>query len=95
MVGRWLATHPKLLILDEPTRGVDVGAKSDIHTLMCQFAAKGMAIIMISSELPEIMGMSDRILIYHEGKLNGEIMRKDILSGAVTQKEVLAKEFGQ
>ena len=95
VLAKWVMANPKVLILDEPTRGVDVGAKSDIHTLMCQFAAKGMAIIMISSELPEVMGMSDRILIYHEGKLNGEIMREEILSGAVTQKEILAKEFGQ
>ena len=95
VLAKWVMANPKVLILDEPTRGVDVGAKSDIHTLMCQFAAKGMAIIMISSELPEIMGMSDRILIYHEGKLNGEIMRDEIRSGAVTQKEILAKEFGQ
>lgn len=86
--------NPKVLILDEPTRGVDVGAKSDIHTLMCQFAAKGMAVIMISSELPEVMGMSDRILIYHEGRLNGEIRREEIAKGSVTQKEILAKEFG-
>jgi len=72
-----------------------VGAKSEIHALMCQFAAKGMAVIMISSELPEIMGMSDRILIYHEGKLNGEVLRADILSGVIDQKDILAKEFGQ
>ena len=60
----------RLLILDEPTRGVDVGAKSEIHALMSKFAAEGMAIIMVSSELPEVMGMSDRILIYHEGRIN-------------------------
>ena len=95
VLAKWVMANPKVLILDEPTRGVDVGAKSDIHSLMCRFAANGLAVIMISSELPEVMGMSDRILIYHEGKLNGEIMRKDILSGAVTQKEILAKEFGQ
>jgi ribose transport system ATP-binding protein/inositol transport system ATP-binding protein len=87
--------NPKVLILDEPTRGVDVGAKSEIHTLMCQFAAKGMAIILISSELPEVMGMSDRIIIFHEGKTNGEVLRQDILSGTVTQEVILAKEFGQ
>ena len=62
---------------------------------MCEFAAKGMAIIMISSELPEIMGMSDRLLIYHEGKLNGEVSRQEILSGAATQEVILTKEFGQ
>lgn len=95
MLAKWLMMNPKVLILDEPTRGVDVGAKSEIHTLMCQFAAKGMAIILISSELPEVMGMSDRIIIFHEGKTNGEVLRQDILSGTVTQEVILAKEFGQ
>ncbi len=94
VLAKWMMKTPKVLILDEPTRGVDVGAKSDIHTLMCKFAAKGMAVIMISSELPEIMGMSDRILIYHEGKLNGEIMRSEILDQSITQTEILDKEFG-
>ncbi len=94
VIAKWIMAGPKVLILDEPTRGVDVGAKSEIHTLMCQFAAKGMAIIMISSELPEVMGMSDRILVYHEGKLNGEVSREEVLSGAATQEVILAKEFG-
>ncbi|MCI8504775.1 MAG: sugar ABC transporter ATP-binding protein [Lachnospiraceae bacterium] len=94
VIAKWIMAGPKVLILDEPTRGVDVGAKSEIHTLMCQFAAKGMAVIMISSELPEVMGMSDRILIYHEGKLNGEVSREEVLSGAATQEVILAKEFG-
>ena len=94
VIAKWVMANPKVLILDEPTRGVDVGAKSEIHSLMCEFAAKGMAIIMISSELPEIMGMSDRLLIYHEGKLNGEVSREEILSGAATQEVILAKEFG-
>lgn len=94
VIAKWIMAGPKVLILDEPTRGVDVGAKSEIHTLMCQFAAKGMAVIMISSELPEVMGMSDRILVYHEGKLNGEVSREEVLSGAATQEVILAKEFG-
>lgn len=94
VIAKWAMANPKVLILDEPTRGVDVGAKSEIHTLMCQFAAQGMAIIMISSELPEVMGMSDRLLVYHEGKLNGEIDRKEIVSGAATQEVILSKEFG-
>jgi ribose transport system ATP-binding protein/inositol transport system ATP-binding protein len=94
VISKWIMANPKVLILDEPTRGVDVGAKSEIHSLMCSFAAKGMAIIMISSELPEAMGMSDRVLIFHEGKLNGEVSREDILSGAETQETILAKEFG-
>ena len=94
VIAKWAMANPKVLILDEPTRGVDVGAKSEIHTLMCEFAAKGMAIIMISSELPEIMGMSDRLLVYHEGKLNGEVSREEILNGSATQEVILAKEFG-
>ena len=72
VIAKWIMANPKVLILDEPTRGVDVGAKSEIHSLMGKFAKEGMAIIMISSELPEVMGMSDRIMIYHEGRLNGE-----------------------
>jgi ribose transport system ATP-binding protein/inositol transport system ATP-binding protein len=95
VLAKWIMAVPKVLILDEPTRGVDVGAKSEIHALMSKFAADGMAIIMISSELPEVMGMSDRVIIYHEGKINGEVVRKDILSGAVTQETILAKEFGE
>lgn len=95
VLSKWIMASPKFLILDEPTRGVDVGAKSEIHTLMSQFAAQGMAILMISSELPEMMGMADRIIIYHEGRQNGEFSRADILSGKVTQDDILAKEFGQ
>lgn len=95
VIAKWLMAGPSVLILDEPTRGVDVGAKAEIHALMSEFASHGMAVIMISSELPEIMGMSDRILIYHEGRLNGEVTRAEILSGEVDQEVILAKEFGQ
>lgn len=93
VLAKWLMAHPKVLILDEPTRGVDVGAKSEIHNLMGTFAAEGMAIVMISSELPEIMGISDRILIYREGRLNGEVSRQDVLAGRETQETILAREF--
>lgn len=95
VLAKWVMANPKVLILDEPTRGVDVGAKSDIHTLMCEFAAKGMAIIMISSELPEVMGMSDRIMVYHEGTISGEVSRAEIMSSNITQKELLEMAFGQ
>jgi ribose transport system ATP-binding protein/inositol transport system ATP-binding protein len=95
VLAKWTMAKPKVLILDEPTRGVDVGAKSEMHSLMCRFAADGMAVIMISSELPEVMGMSDRIIIFHEGRTNGEVLRKDILSGDVTQEVILSKEFGE
>ena len=95
VLAKWIMANPRVLILDEPTRGVDVGAKSDIHTLMCEFAAKGMAIIMISSELPEVMGMSDRILVYHEGTINGIVDRSEIMANNITQKELLEMAFAQ
>jgi inositol transport system ATP-binding protein len=65
------------MILDEPTRGIDVGAKAEIHRLMCEFARQGMAIIMISSELPEIIGMSDRVVVMREGYINGILPRQE------------------
>ena len=77
VLAKWLATKPKLLIMDEPTRGIDVGAKSEIHRLMSQLAGQGLAILMISSELPEIMGMSDRILVMREGTIVDEFDRAD------------------
>lgn len=77
VIAKWLLGDLKVLILDEPTRGVDVGAKSEIHRLMTQFAKQGLAIIMISSELPEILGMSDRVIVMHEGEVTGELSRKD------------------
>ncbi len=77
LVARWLMSEPEILILDEPTRGIDVGAKAEIHTLITNLAAKGKAIILVSSELPEILGMSDRIAVMREGKLTGIVERKD------------------
>ena len=77
------ANNPKLLILDEPTRGIDVGAKAEIHRLMSQLAAEGVAILMISSELPEVLGMSDRVLVMREGRLLAEFYRADATSEAV------------
>lgn len=68
---------PAILILDEPTRGIDVGAKKEIHALMSRMAQEGVAIIMISSELPEVLGMADRIYVMHEGRLKGQIKRED------------------
>ena len=87
--------NPKVLILDEPTRGVDVGAKAEIHTLVSQAAMEGMAVILVSSELPEIMGMSYRIIVYHEGRINGEVTREELLSETVTQENLLALAFGE
>jgi rhamnose transport system ATP-binding protein len=77
VIGKWLETSPRILIMDEPTRGIDVGAKSEIHALMARLAAEGMAILMISSELPEILGMSDRVLVMLGGRLAATIDRAD------------------
>lgn len=90
VIAKWLMSDPKVLILDEPTRGIDVGAKFEIYKIMCALAKKGIAIIMISSELPEVMGMSDRILVVSKGKITGEFSREDISSGKVTQKNLLS-----
>lgn len=85
LVGRWLLTDPDVLVVDEPTRGIDVGAKAEIHSLISQLAAEGKAIILISSEMPEVMGMSDRILVMHEGLMTGIIDRKDATSELVME----------
>lgn len=77
LIGRWLLTNPRILILDEPTRGIDVGAKAEIHALICGLARSGAAVILISSEMPEVIGMSDRIMVMHEGKATGILDRKD------------------
>lgn len=77
LVARWLLTNPDILIVDEPTRGIDVGAKAEIHTLITQLAGEGKAIIMISSELQEVFGMADRILVMHEGKVTGIVDRSE------------------
>ena len=85
VVSRVLNAEPDIIILDEPTRGIDVKTKADIHRLMSQLAAKGKAIIMISSELPEILGMSDRIIVLHEGRISGELTRKEADQSLIMQ----------
>ena len=77
VLAKWLATRPRILILDEPTRGIDVGTKAAVHALMSKLAAEGMAILMISSELPEVLGMSDRIIVMHEGHMTGHFTRAE------------------
>lgn len=77
VLAKWLFTEAKILIFDEPTRGIDVGAKSEIYKLMNELAAQGVAILMISSELPEVLGMSDRIYVMHEGRIAGELLRAE------------------
>ncbi len=88
-LARWLAAKPKVLILDEPTQGIDVGAKAEIHRLMGDMARQGLAIIMISSELPEVLGMSDRIAVMHAGRIVGTLERP-----AATQENVMALALG-
>ncbi len=77
IVARWMATKPKVLILDEPTKGIDVGAKSEFYHMICSFAKQGLGVILISSELPEIIGLSDRIIVMGNLEVKGEVMRKD------------------
>ena len=77
LVGRWLLRSPRILILDEPTRGIDVGAKADIHRLISTLATQGAAVVMISSEMPEILGMSDRVMVMREGRTAGMLDRRD------------------
>ena len=77
VLGKWLLTKPKVLFLDEPTRGIDVGAKQEIYAEINKLAAEGLAIVMVSSELPEVLGLSDRILVLHEGKLTGEFTKNE------------------
>jgi ribose transport system ATP-binding protein len=89
VIGKWLATKPQVLILDEPTRGVDIGAKKEIYDLMNKLASQGVAILMISSELPEILGMSDRILVMHEGRISGEFTR-----GEANQENIMVCATG-
>ena len=89
VVSKWLAGTPKVLILDEPTRGIDVGAKAEIHRLMSQLAQQGLGIVMISSELPEILGMSDRILVVRKNSIVGEYTRAE-----ATQEKIIATAMG-
>ncbi len=76
VLAKWLATEPRVLIVDEPTRGIDVGTKAEVHRLLSELAGRGVAVLMISSELPEVLGMADRVLVMHEGRLTGELSRE-------------------
>jgi ribose transport system ATP-binding protein len=96
VLAKWLSTQPKVLIMDEPTRGIDVGAKAEVHALMSSLAKEGMGILMISSEMPEIIGMSDRVIVMCDGRVTGEFTRdvmcqEDIMTCAT---KFLLKDFG-
>ena len=85
VLGKWLAMKPKILLLDEPTRGIDVGAKSEIYALMEELAESGVAILYVSSEMEEILGMADRALVMHEGRITGELTREELTEENVMQ----------
>jgi D-xylose transport system ATP-binding protein len=89
VLGKWLLTDPKILFLDEPTRGIDVGAKQEIYAQINNLAKAGLAIVLVSSELPEVLGLSDRIMVLHEGKLTGEFTKAES-----TPEKVMAAATG-
>lgn len=90
VIAKWLAAHPRIMVLDEPTRGIDVGAKVEIYRLINELTAKGIAVLLISSELPEVMGMSDRIIVMHEGRITGELAREDF-----SEEQIMAYAIGR
>ncbi len=90
LLAKWLATDSEVLILDEPTRGIDVGAKAEIYTIINNLAKEGLAIILISSEMPEVMNMSDRVVIMHEGRITGELAHQD----GISQEMILTYAMG-
>jgi rhamnose transport system ATP-binding protein len=90
VLSKWLNTRPRLLILDEPTRGIDVGAKAEVHQIIDELAQQGMAIIMISSDLPEVLAMSDRIIVMREGRQMALLNRSE-----ATQERVMTAAMGQ
>jgi rhamnose transport system ATP-binding protein len=97
VIAKWLATNPRLLIIDEPTRGIDVGTKAEVHRLLSELAGQGMAILMISSELPEVLGMADRVLVVCEGRITADIPRDDatpenVMRAATSFSDTEAKE---
>ncbi|MET0862315.1 MAG: sugar ABC transporter ATP-binding protein [Microbacterium sp.] len=92
VLAKWLATEPKLLIVDEPTRGIDVGTKSAVHKLLSDLAGRGIAILMISSELPEVLGMADRVLVMHEGRITARLDRADATPEAVMHAATASME---
>lgn len=89
VLAKWLATNPKLLILDEPTRGVDVGAKSEIYSIINELAKEGLAIILVSSELPEIINMCDSVCVMREGKLTAQLAQSEL-----TQENIMRYATG-
>lgn len=90
LIAKWLMTKPRLLMLDQPTRGIDVGAKAEIYRLMIQWKDQGMGVLLITTELPELLAMSDRIIAMHRGKVTAHFDRKE-----ATQENVLAAAMSE
>ena len=90
VLAKWIATDAKILIVDEPTNGVDVGAKSEIHKILRQLADRGTSLIVISSELPEVLAVSDRILVMRRGRISGEFVNKDLTQELIMDKAVVS-----
>ena len=78
VIAKWLATKPKIIVLDEPTKGIDIGSKAAVHEFMAELASQGLAVIMVSSEIPEILGMSDRVIVMREGRMVAELEKGDL-----------------
>ena len=89
IIAKWLMTSPKVLIIDEPTKGIDVGAKKEIYLLINKLKAEGKAIIMISSDMPELLGICDRIIVMHQGEIKGELQREE-----ATQESIMNLAIG-
>ena len=92
IVARWITTNPKVLILDEPTKGIDVGAKSEFYQMICEFAKQGLGVILISSELPEVIGLSDRIIVMRGLHISGEIMREEATEDRLLSLGMIGEE---
>jgi rhamnose transport system ATP-binding protein len=92
VLAKMLARKPKVLLMDEPTRGIDVGTKAEVHRLLSDLAGRGIAILMISSELPEVLGMADRVLVMHEGRITAQLDRADATPEAVMHAATASRE---
>jgi ABC-type sugar transport system ATPase subunit len=83
VISRWISNNPKILLCDEPTRGIDVGAKSEVYAILRTIAKQGIGVVVVSSELPELLSLCDRIIVMHEGKITGELSREEATEEAV------------
>jgi len=92
VIAKWLATRPRVIILDEPTKGIDIGSKAAVHEFMGDLVGQGLSVIMVSSELPEIMGMSDRVIVMREGKIIAEHVNDETLDAATLLRDAAGIE---